>query len=74
AIGVGATIVFSGLMSFALLFIVDKLVGVRVDDDDELQGLDLSQHSEAAYSYGDSGAHMAGAMVASQPPRQASPF
>jgi Amt family ammonium transporter len=74
AIGVGATIVLSGIMSFALLFVIDKLIGVRVSEDDELQGLDLSQHSEAAYSYGDSGAHMAGPLVASQPPRQASPF
>jgi ammonium transporter, Amt family len=72
AIGVGATIVFSGIMSFALLFIVDKLVGVRCDEEDELQGLDLSQHSESAYSYGDSGAHMAGSSAA--PSRQASPF
>ena len=32
------------------LFVTDKLVGVRVNEDDEQMGLDLSQHSETAYT------------------------
>ena len=55
AIGVGATIGYSLVVSLILLFIVDKIVGLRVSDDEELTGLDLSQHSESAYSTADSG-------------------
>jgi len=53
AIGVLATVVWSLGVSFALLFIVDKTIGLRVKEEDELSGLDLSQHSEQAYSSGD---------------------
>ncbi|MDA8186187.1 MAG: ammonium transporter [Acidimicrobiales bacterium] len=34
---------------------VDKVVGLRVSAEDEIQGLDLSQHAESAYSLGGSG-------------------
>jgi ammonium transporter, Amt family len=32
-----------------LLFVVDKIVGLRVKPEDEAAGLDLSQHGEEAY-------------------------
>jgi Amt family ammonium transporter len=54
-IGVGATVGYSLVVSLILLWIVDKLVGVRVPEEDEVTGLDLSQHGEAAYSSGDAG-------------------
>jgi Amt family ammonium transporter len=50
--GIGAAIAI-GLgvgLSFILLKIVDLLVGVRVTGEDEVAGLDLSQHGEEAYS------------------------
>ena len=50
AIGVVFTAVFAGVATFVLLKIVDKLVGLRVDIEDESTGLDLSQHGERAYS------------------------
>ena len=49
-IGVLFTAVFAGVATFVLLKIVDKLVGLRVDIEDESTGLDLSQHGERAYS------------------------
>jgi ammonium transporter family len=33
-----------------LLKIVDLLIGIRVSEEDEIEGLDLSQHGEDAYS------------------------
>jgi hypothetical protein len=39
-------------MTFVILKVVDALVGVRVAPDDEMTGLDLSQHSENAYVLG----------------------
>ncbi|MBV8961238.1 MAG: ammonium transporter [Actinobacteria bacterium] len=50
AIAVGATLLYSGVVSFVLALIVKAVVGLRVDEDEEDQGLDLSQHAEQAYS------------------------
>ena len=44
------TIVWSGVLSFIILKIVDATVGLRVEEDDERQGLDLSQHNERGYN------------------------
>jgi ammonium transporter, Amt family len=45
---IGATL---GIVaSYVLLVIVDKTVGVRVSGEDEIQGLDLSQHGEDGYN------------------------
>ena len=38
--------------TFVILKVVDALVGLRVTDEDEVAGLDLSQHSETAYAMG----------------------
>jgi Amt family ammonium transporter len=46
AIGVSATLVYSGLMTTAILWVVDKLVGLRVTQQQEVDGLDLSLHGE----------------------------
>jgi len=49
-IAVGATIVYSGVGTFVLFKITDKLVGVRADDRHEAIGLDETQHGETAYT------------------------
>jgi len=49
AIGVGATWVFSFLGTFLILKIVDGVVGLRVNKEEEVLGLDLTQHRERAY-------------------------
>jgi Amt family ammonium transporter len=49
-IAVLATYAFAGIGSLVLLKLVDVLVGLRVDDEQESQGLDLTQHSESAYT------------------------
>ena len=41
--------------TFVILKIVDLAVGLRVDEDDEATGLDLTLHAETAYSSGGSG-------------------
>lgn len=40
------TIAYSGIGSFILLKIIDKVIGLRVEKDDERKGLDLSSHGE----------------------------
>jgi len=43
------TIVWSGVVSLVSYFIVDKVVGLRVNEEDEREGLDISAHGETAY-------------------------
>lgn len=43
------TIIYSGVLSFIILKIVDAIVGLRVDEDQEQEGLDLSLHNERGY-------------------------
>lgn len=46
ALSVVATIVFSGGMTWLLMTIVDKAIGIRVTTDEERMGLDLALHGE----------------------------
>ncbi len=49
ALGVFTVVVFSFIASLVIFKVVDKLFGVRVGEEDEITGLDLSQHSEIGY-------------------------
>lgn len=49
AVGVVATIAWSGIITFVILKVVDLVVGLRVDSKEELAGLDTTLHGEAAY-------------------------
>jgi Amt family ammonium transporter len=44
------TIILSGVVSYVLLKIIDKTIGLRVSSDDERQGLDLAEHGESGYN------------------------
>jgi Amt family ammonium transporter len=48
-IGVGATWVYAFVVTYILAKIVDVTIGLRVEEPEELVGLDLSQHAEKAY-------------------------
>ena len=52
ALSVLVTIVFAFVGSLLLLKIVDGVIGLRVHEEDEVLGLDLSQHDESAYTLG----------------------
>jgi ammonium transporter, Amt family len=47
--GVGVAWVLSVVGSLVLLFLVDKVIGLRVSPEEEAAGLDLSQHGEEGY-------------------------
>jgi Amt family ammonium transporter len=49
AIAVAAAIIYSGVVSFALLKLVGLVLPLRADDADETAGLDVTQHGEEAY-------------------------
>jgi Amt family ammonium transporter len=48
--GVGMAVVWSGLVSFIAYKIVDMLIGLRVSEEVERAGLDVSEHGESAYN------------------------
>jgi Amt family ammonium transporter len=47
--GVIITIVISGVVSFIAYKVVDMIVGLRVTEEEEREGLDISSHGETAY-------------------------
>jgi Amt family ammonium transporter len=49
-IGVIFTVAFAGIGTFIILKMVSAFIGLRVDQDEESVGLDLSQHGERAYN------------------------
>jgi Amt family ammonium transporter len=46
---VGITIVWSGVVAFIAYKIVDLVIGLRVTEEEEREGLDISSHGESAY-------------------------
>lgn len=51
ALGVAATLGYTALLTALILLITNSLVGNRVSDDEELQGLDLAAHNESGYDW-----------------------
>jgi len=49
-ISVAATIVYAFVMTLVIFKFLDVLLGLKVADEDEVRGLDVSQHSETAYN------------------------
>ena len=49
-IGVAFTVALAAVGTFLIVKLVDKVIGLRVDQEDESIGLDLSQHGERAYN------------------------
>jgi len=54
-IAVFSVLAFTFVVSWILAKVVDFSVGLRCTPDEELEGLDLTQHAEAAYSFGELG-------------------
>jgi len=47
---VGVTILWSGIVSLIAFKIVDMTIGLRVSEEDEREGLDITSHGETAYN------------------------
>jgi Amt family ammonium transporter len=50
AVAVGATLAWSGVITFVLLKALDATLGLRVTEDEEVTGLDLALHDESGYN------------------------
>ncbi|AWL04760.1 ammonium transporter [Massilia oculi] len=49
--GVVVTVVWSGIVAFIAFKLVDIVIGLRVPEDEEREGLDITSHGESAYRY-----------------------
>ncbi|MDE2212094.1 MAG: ammonium transporter, partial [Betaproteobacteria bacterium] len=46
ALGVSVTLVYGFVMSFIILKVIDMVIGLRVTEEEEREGLDLALHGE----------------------------
>lgn len=49
ALAIGVIVVYTLVVTFVIGKVIDKTIGLRVDDEEEIQGLDLNQHEESGY-------------------------
>jgi Amt family ammonium transporter len=50
ALGVGVVAAYAALVTFVLLKVIDKVMGLRVPVEDEREGLDATEHGETGYA------------------------
>lgn len=50
-VAVGTTWVYAGVLSAVLIKVVDMVIGLRVSEEEELTGLDQTQHGEIGYNF-----------------------
>jgi Amt family ammonium transporter len=48
--GVLFTVIYTGVLSYVLLKLVDRILGLRVSDEEETIGLDIALHNERGYN------------------------
>ena len=48
--GVGFTVIYTAIVTFIILKVLDMVMGLRVTDEEEAVGLDLAQHNERGYN------------------------
>ena len=49
--GIAVTILWSGVISFLLFKLIDKLIGIRVTQESETGGLDINEHDQQGYTF-----------------------
>ena len=49
SVAVIVTIIYCGVLSFIILKVIDAVIGLRVSEDEETEGLDLASHGERGY-------------------------
>ena len=52
-IAIAVTLVYSGVLTAIIFKIVEKTLGIRATEEEEISGLDLTQHDEIAYNEAD---------------------
>ena len=50
-IGVLATVAYTAVATFLILKVVDLIIGNRVSEEEEVEGLDITQHNERGFDF-----------------------
>jgi Amt family ammonium transporter len=50
-VSIVVTMIFAFVMTYVILKLIDLFIGLRVSDEEEMKGLDVSLHDEAGYTY-----------------------
>jgi Amt family ammonium transporter len=58
-LGVGAAAAYAAVVTFVILKVIDAVIGLRVDTDEEREGLDTVLHGESGYTLGSNTSHVA---------------
>jgi Amt family ammonium transporter len=61
--GVFGVLFYSLICAAILAFILDKTIGMRVSEDEEISGIDQAEHAETAYDFSGAGGGVAGAVA-----------
>ncbi|MNN18420.1 Ammonium transporter NrgA [compost metagenome] len=48
--GVGFTVIYTAIVTYVILKVLDLVMGLRVNEEEESVGLDLAQHNERGYN------------------------
>ena len=67
-IGIAAIAAYSFIVTFIILKVLDLTFGIRVSEDDEELGLDVTQHGERAYTSDESGVPLQPGPILPAPP------
>jgi Amt family ammonium transporter len=70
AVGAFAVLIFSFLLTLVIGFLLHKTIGFRVSEEEEMAGVDESEHAETGYDLGSFGAGARGMSFAGAPARQ----
>ncbi|WP_129306317.1 ammonium transporter [Streptomyces sp. L2] len=62
--GVFAVLAYSLIASAVLAFLIDRTLGMRVTEDDEVSGIDQAEHAETAYDFSGAGGGVTGTLAA----------
>ena len=69
AVGALGVLLFSGILTFIIGFILHKTLGFRVSEEDELEGVDSTEHAETGYDLGTLSASLRGVSFGGSPKR-----
>ncbi|HWH99375.1 MAG TPA: ammonium transporter [Propionibacteriaceae bacterium] len=69
AVGAFAVLLYSGILTFVIGFLLHKTIGFRVSREDELEGVDSSEHAETGYDLGTLSASLRGVSFGGTPKR-----
>ncbi|MCW2850157.1 MAG: ammonium transporter [Marmoricola sp.] len=51
AVGAGAVLVYSFVLTLIIGYAISKTIGFRIEEEDEIEGIDFTEHSETAYDF-----------------------